>query len=88
MGFCLRFIVALHALTALTVFGLLWAVLNGHLPPVPETPEIEAKWFGKGQRTKEDTAVRPFKVNVDDKVSNRRDNQSKGKAKVAAGFQE
>ena len=36
--------------------------------PEPERPVIEEKWFGKGQRTKEDESVRPFKVNVDDKV--------------------
>ena len=69
MGFCLRLILALHALTLLTVVGVFWAVLNGHLPPTPEVPVIEEKWFGPGDRVKEDEAIRPFKIKVEEEVS-------------------
>ena len=36
-------------------------------PTAAEVPEVEAKWFGEGPRTKEDGGVRPFKVSVGEK---------------------
>lgn len=64
----LTVIVSVQILLALIVTGLFWAVYSDKLPPLPPVPEVPEKWFGSGQRTKEDPAVRPFAVKIEDGV--------------------
>ena len=69
-GCFLKIALLVHLLIAAAIGIGFFLVLNDHLPPMPEVPEIETKWLGKGARTKEDDSVKPFKIKVDDKVRN------------------
>lgn len=37
---------------------------------VPPLPQLEDTWWGPRDPSKEDTEIRPFKINVSDEVSN------------------
>ena len=68
----IKFLLLLHVLFAALVGLLFWAVITDRLPTMPETPEIEDRWFGTGERTaaaEEDQSVRKFEIEVNDKVS-------------------
>lgn len=39
------------------------------LTRVPPVPTIEEKWWGPGNALKEDSAIKPFKINIPDQVS-------------------
>lgn len=36
---------------------------------VPPKPELGEKWWGPGEPGKEDTSIKPFKINVPDEVN-------------------
>ena len=53
-----------------TISGLFWAIWNDKLPVLPEKPKFPKTWFGEGQRPgKELNGIKPFLINVTDKVS-------------------
>jgi hypothetical protein len=70
MGFLVKLVLFGHVVAVAIFSGVLWAVLTDRLPPMPPMPELEKKWFGPGSRVKEDESVRPFKIDVDNKVGN------------------
>ena len=68
MGALVKFVLFLHLAAAVLIAGLMFGIATNRIPPPPEAPVIEDKWFGKGQRVKEDESIRPFKIEVDNKV--------------------
>ena len=53
-----------------SISGLFWALWNDKLPVLPEKPNFPKTWFGEGQRPgKELNVIKPFLINVTDKVS-------------------
>ena len=68
MGALLKLVLLVHVAAAVGGAALLWAVLTDRYPPTPEVPDIPQRWFGKGDRVKEDPAIEPFQIKVDDKV--------------------
>jgi len=70
MMFCLKIIVSIHVLIVSLVGLYLWAILNGIIPPAPKELIVEDKWFGEGERVKnEDIQVHPFTIRVEDEVT-------------------
>jgi len=64
---CLKILLWLNIATVLLLGGLFWAILTNRFPAVPDVPELEDVWFGDGSRpAKEDTSIRPFKINISD----------------------
>lgn len=67
MNGCLKVVLLLHATAFFLLGGLFWAILTNRFPAIPDVPELEDVWFGEGLRpAKEDTAIRPFKINISD----------------------
>lgn len=65
MGFCGKF--TLIAVSSLAIF--LGVKVNRTFFEVPSAPTLEETWWGPGQSTKEDTSIKPFKINVGEDVS-------------------
>lgn len=64
MGVFLNVIVAFWAVL---VALLLYNVLN-YVLVAPEPPKINEDWWGKGDSTKEDKKIYPFKINISDEI--------------------
>lgn len=46
--------------------------VNKLLFEIPPLPKLENTWWGPGESGEDDTAIRPFKVNVPDEVNPQR----------------
>ncbi len=66
---CLKIVVLIHVTVATSLGLFIWAVFTDRYPARPEVPpHVEDVWFGMGNPVREDTAVKPYKVGVSEKV--------------------
>ncbi|KAK9732159.1 alpha/beta hydrolase fold [Popillia japonica] len=63
MGSCLKIFLAISA-----ILTILIGLKINSLLEVPPMPVLEETWWGQGQAKKVDTSIRPFKIDIPDKV--------------------